>query len=204
MKIVLLNGPAGSGKDTIANSLHALVDAKCETVKFAAPLKSIAMHVFCEGNSKTFYDIDNDQQKKNEPNELFFGKSCRQAQIDISEIYLKQAYDEKIFGRILSKTIEKKAAEGTEVFFVSDSGFKPEAQVLADIFEPYNVLLIRLHREGHGYQKDPSLPGYDSRDYVNLDEEGVQSHDVENITGDINTTLKEVADIVNNFIKESN
>ena len=198
-KIILLQGPPGAGKDTIANTIHQLIDKKSETVKFAAPLKTIALHLFCNGDSRLFHSIDGDQKKKNEPSELFFGKSCRQAQIDISEIYLKKAYSERIFGQILAATIEKKSEEGTEVFFVSDSGFKPEALELAERFGPQNVMLIRLHREGHTYDGD-------SRNYVFFDEdEGIESHDIDNVTGDINRTVGLVAVLVNKFINpESN
>lgn len=196
-KIILINGPAGSGKDTVANSLHHFVTKRCETVKFAAPLKTLATALYCQGDSRKFYEFDHDQKRKNEPSPVFFGKTCREVQIGISEVFLKKFHSETIFGDILASTIEAKSQEGVEAFFVSDSGFKPEAQVLIEQFGPQNILLLRLHREGHTYEGD-------SRDYVYLDEEEVESHDITNKTGDVNVTIHKAAEIVNKFLNREN
>ena len=195
-KIVLLNGPGGVGKDAVA--AHATTRTpNAAPVKFAGPLKKIAMHVFCDGNSQVFNDIDRDQKKKMEPLDIFFGKSCRQVQIDISEIYLKKAYDESIFGTLLAKEIDKMAAhQNIETFFVSDSGFVPEAEVLAKEYGAHNVTLIRLHRKECPVNEDGTFPN-DSRSYINLDHLGVESHDVVNKTGELGATIETILEILN-------
>ena len=196
-KIVLFNGPPSSGKDTLAGQL-ANVIPKSLVVKFAAPLKSLAMHMYCDSNSQKFYEHDLPEQKNN-PSPTFLGKSCRQVQIDISEVYMKPMHGEDVFGKFLVKTIDKEA-ENYDVFFVSDSGFKPEAEVLINEYGAQNVLLLRLTREGTFFQKDPEKPGYDSRNYINLDDLDVESYDIENVEGDVNATVQKVKTIINKFL----
>lgn len=189
MKIVLLNGPAGSGKDTIGHSLVNKIK-KSEVVKFATPLKTTAMHLYCNGSSKLFNQFDHDQEKKNEKHSQFLGMSCRDVQIAISEQYMKPVHGQNVFGKILSSTIDYKNNNGVEVFFVTDSGFRPEAEELVKEFGAQNVILINLIREGHTFEGD-------SRDYIELDDLEVARHEVNNVTGKINDTITEIKEIIN-------
>lgn len=190
-KVVLFNGPPSSGKDTLANQLANRIP-KSLVVKFAAPLKKMAMHMYCDSNSQKFHEFDA-PERKNTPDPVFLGKSCRQVQIDISEVYMKPMHGEDVFGKFLAKTIDNES-ENYDNFFVSDSGFRPEAEVLINEYGPQNVLLLRLIREGKTYEGD-------SRNYINLDDLDVKSFDIQNIEGDVNTTVKEVEAIINKFLK---
>lgn len=192
-KIILLNAPAGAGKDTLGSMLQTQVKEQSEVVKFASPLKSVAIQLYCNGDSRKFYEFDHDQEKKSKPDDVFLGKSCRQVQIDISEVYMKPMHGQQVFGKFLANYIHKRADEGIEVFFVTDSGFRPEAEVLVEEFGPQNILLVRIHREGHSYEGD-------SRNYIELSDLDVQELDLENITDDINTTLSIASEAVNKFI----
>ena len=194
-KIILINGPAGSGKDTVAsNLLTALPAGTAEIVKFAAPLKATAITLYCNGDSRKFYEFDNDQEKKNKPSAQFLGKSCRQVQIDLSESYMKPMHGQTVFGELLRNYIDTQSDKGVETFLVSDSGFRPEAEVLVDYFGPQNVLLIRLHREGHTYEGD-------SRNYIDLDDLDVETVDIQNITDQFNESMTAVYIAVNKFLK---
>lgn len=188
MKIILLNGPAGSGKDAAAELLKREIGG--HIVKFAAPLKAAAVAICFEGNWKAFNEFDLDQSKKIEPRPEFFGVSCRQFQIDVSEKFMKPTYGVDVFGKTLATKINYLKDLGEEgPYIVSDSGFVPEAEVLVRTFGAENVVLIRLHREGHDYSGD-------SRDYVNLDHLLVSSYDVYN-----NGTLEELATNLVNIIQ---
>lgn len=197
-KIILFNGPPSSGKDTMATMIQGMLKEKSRVVKFAAPLKTVVLHLFCGGNSKLFHDLDTNAEEKNKGrDDLFFTKvdgtvvSCRQAQIDVSESYLKPLYGQNIFGRILASTID--ADPETEVFLVSDSGFRPEAEELVRQFGEQNILLFRLHREGFDYSGD-------SRNYIDLDDIDVKTIDINNITGDVNAALTKVHAEIQHFL----
>lgn len=172
MKIVLLNGPAGSGKDTAADLLKK--EFSGHIVKFAAPLKAAAAGLCFNGNRAMFDEFDLDQAKKVEPRPEFFGVSCRQVQIDISEKFIKPVYGEDAFGKICAQRIIQMSNLGEDgPFFVSDSGFVPEAEVLIRAFGPESVSLIRILRPGHDFSGD-------SRGYVQLAHLGIKEFDVLN------------------------
>lgn len=202
-KIILFNGPPGSGKDTIASMVQTQLKG-AEIVKFAAPLKTVALHLYCGGDSRLFHEFDLDQEKKISPSNVFLGKTCRQVQIDISEQYMKPMHGQDVFGKFLAATLERKveAGDGNEIFLVSDSGFKPEAEVLIEQFGSQNVMLVRIHRDGFIFDKDPESPKYDSRNYIDLDEQEVHSLDVDNINNDINTTMEVLMSAIKKFIGE--
>jgi len=54
---------------------------------------------------------------------------------------------------------------------VPDSGFREEAEAIVREAGAGDVLLVRLHRPGHGFSGD-------SRGYIDLDDLGVESCDV--------------------------
>jgi len=184
-KIFLLNGPAGSGKDTAAAHLQEYFEGKL--VKFATPLKKAATAIYCDGDEKLFEHFDT-FERKGIPEEIFFGKSCRQVQINISEYFLKPMHGEDVFGQILKQRI-KRASTNYNLFFVSDSGFAPEAEVLIKEFGSENVVLIRIHRDGHTFDGD-------SRNYINLDQHNVRTYDIVNPNEDVGTFLSRLREVV--------
>lgn len=194
--IVLFNGPPGAGKDTAANvAIQWFGFRKDRNIvpiieKFAAPIKQICRTIY---GVKAFNEHDV-FEKKGQPSSTFFGKTCREVQIATSEIFLKVMHGERVFGEMLAKRItDMDNGRGVLVdehnrethfvppkdsqllFLVSDSGFPDEAKVLIEKFGAENILLIRVHREGHAFAGD-------SRNYVELVE--VESHDIRNTDKD--------------------
>lgn len=186
-KIFLFNGPPSSGKDTAAEAMASLFD-EGTLVKFAEPLKDGAKALFGLDDEE-FKVLDTDPVKS-EPNEVFFGRSCRDIQILLSEEFLKRVYDKRIFGQILTSKIVR---DSSTLYFVSDSGFQEEAEVLIDHFGADNVRLIRIHRTGKSFEGD-------SRSYIDLLHRGVMTFDVENPEGQIDEFLSRVESIVKQFI----
>jgi hypothetical protein len=184
-KIFLINGPAGSGKDTAANELAEYFSGR--VAKFATPLKDAATAIYC-GNDRAVFDSFDTFEMKKVPHERFFGKTCREVQIAISEQFLKLIHDDNVFGNILAQKIEDKRDQNFPVF-VSDSGFRPEAEVLVRKFGPESIVLIRLHREGYTFEGD-------SRGYINLDDLGVKSFDVNNPEGDVKGFYSRLREVV--------
>jgi hypothetical protein len=190
MKIFLLNAPPRAGKDTAANYLADYTGGK--VVKFAEPLKAAAAAIYFGGDRVAFDKYDS-AELKDTPQAVFFGSTCRQVQIALSENLLKPLHGQTVFGEILAQTIKREAAKGVEFFFVSDSGFKPEAEVLIREFGAEQVTLIRAHRDGCTFQGD-------SREYINLDDRFVNSFDVENPSGSVDVFYERIVEIVNNLI----
>lgn len=191
MKIFLLNGPPGCGKDTAAEML--VEEHGGQLCKFAAPLKAAATAICFRGYRPAFDEFDLDQVKKVEPREEFFGVSCRQFQIDVSEKFMKPTYGVDVFGKILRDRIKAYLdIDYPGPFFVSDSGFAPEAEVLIRAFGPSAVTLIRVYRPGHDYAGD-------SRGYVRLDHMGINSFDLHN-DADLETFKARLLEISNNVL----
>ena len=168
MKVILLNGPARSGKDSLANSFTRLAHdegLKAEVVKFAGPLKEMVHRAFGLPEAH-----DSQESCKDTPLPQLFGKTPRQVYIALSETFMKPMLGTGIFGRLLADEIElleKIAKEdgepGADFYLVSDSGFFTEAAVVVDRFGLDNIILVHLERDGYDFTGDSrgyiSLPG---------------------------------------------
>jgi len=174
MHIFLINAPAGAGKDTLGQHLEMLFDYG-EVVKFARPIKDAACAIYCNNDDDEFNYFDS-QEMKNIPHAKFMGKSCREVQIGLSEVFMKPFHNSKApFGKILANYIDEDSNEewlvnNNPIYFVTDSGFREEAMVLIDKFGKDNVSLIQIHRPGYSFDGD-------SRSYIQLD---IDSHTLHN------------------------
>jgi len=128
VKIILLNGPAGSGKDTAAFSVKRNLlfqsehDVNVHVVKFAEVLKRCTHEAYGLEN----LNHDHYEKVKEMPLDDFFGLSPRDAYIKMSEHCIKPGIHKEHFGMIFHKKMSRKIIEGddlTNIFLVSDSGF---------------------------------------------------------------------------------
>lgn len=156
-KIILLNGPPGSGKDTAANFFHDEYGAY--HTKFAKALKEATHALYGLGALPD----DFFESTKNKPNAVFFGLSPRQAYIKVSEELVKPALGQRFFGEVMRETCKRAVADGNEVIVISDSGFAEEAQPLIREFGVANVRLLQIHAEARGC----TFEG-DSRSYISI------------------------------------
>lgn len=169
-KIILVNGPPRSGKDTVGDIIEEIAGG--QPVKFAASLKR-ATHAFFhalrndfsvhgEVLSSALSASINDayfEQTKAETSALLRGLTPREAYIAVSETFLKPTFDDDVFGDILADQIE---GSDKKLFVVTDSGFQSEAEVLIRRFGLDNVKLIRLTRTPYTFEGD-------SRNYIALE-----------------------------------
>lgn len=178
-KVILLNGPARSGKDTLATHIEYSISG-CIGTKFAEPMQEFWKSIF---SAAVLEDDDfvkyTDGDKKNEAHPAL-GFSFRSGMIDLSEQYIKPRYGLDFFGKVAALSIETRLAFLRNIGFpancavISDSGFKEEAVAIIEKFGAENVLLIKLYRPGYTFADD-------SRNYINLDEFNVETRELQNI-----------------------
>lgn len=177
-KIILLNGPPSSGKDTAAKHIrqwfnHAsnkeMQEGRipegiynkhyCLLDRMSLPIKRAFAGTM--GLPITEDGIVEPWESKKEEIIPEFGVSYRQWQIDFSESFLK-CYRQEIFGELLAARIGRRFSRGiSNLIVVPDCGFDIEIKVLYARFDPADILLLRCHRDGFTFDGD-------SRSYVSV------------------------------------
>jgi hypothetical protein len=159
----MINGPPRSGKDTFGE--FCLTQENVEIIKFAEPLHAAA-RASVPPRELEYYAYTHKEEVI--PS---LGISYRQLCIEISENFYKPTFGIDVFGRIAASTMSGLGKGYTWV--ITDSGFAYEAKPVIDLVGASNCTLIRLHRHGCSYKND-------SRSYINLNEFGVATIDLEN------------------------
>ena len=152
--VIILNGPPGTGKDTIAEGLVRAHGNKIEHMQFKSQLFKIALLVsgIPEDEWNARYSC---QQTKNLPWELLGGLSQRQFMIRISEEWCKPTFGKNYFGLIAAREVAK---SDKPIIVFSDGGFVEEIKELL-ASNNIKLLVVHLHRDGHTFDGD-------SRDYI--------------------------------------
>lgn len=159
-RVVVLNGPPNSGKDTLADQLCCQYREDgylAERRAFKDGLIELAAKLMLvdEGWFRKVCD-DRDQKERAQPQ--LGGLSPRQALIFVSEDVVKPKLGDNYFGRFMAQNLTEGA-----IHFVSDGGFLRELVPVMDLVGRDNLLVVHLHREGCTFEGD-------SRDYVPLTE----------------------------------
>lgn len=142
-RVILFNGPPGSGKDTAARYLRERFESngiEAELLKFAGPLKD-AVHRMWGLN----VPADHFEARKDVPCEELGGKIPRQEYIDFSEKYAKPRYGQNHWARAGINAVRHSPAR---VAIFSDCGFQPEVNAMAQAFSVDNVYLFHISRLG--------------------------------------------------------
>lgn len=155
MKIIFLNGPPRSGKDSAATALQVRFTGIAE-MKFSDPVKTAVHAAFGLAHGAGGFE-----KRKDEPCAEFFGQIPRQCYINHSEKYMKPLYGQDIFGKLFVRRTDFIQYSHKKVIVISDSGFASEAQPVIEKFGAENCMLVRIHRQGCNYSKD-------SRSYLEL------------------------------------
>lgn len=161
MKIILLSGPPGSGKDTSAQLLQTYLESQHRYLvcieRMSAPLKA-ALASMLEFELDENGNLPPDMETVKNQTHPILGVSLRQAQTDISKKLLKPLYGQDILARLWINRVEpiqdESRAEFEFVILVPDCGFQVEIDTLAQAFDPKSILLINLHRTGTSYEGD--------------------------------------------------
>lgn len=184
VKIVFVNGPPRSGKDTIGMVIAKESPRVVRVCKFATELKERVHAAYRLFDKRTRKPIAAEalESIKDHPQPFFMGRTPREVWIAFSEAFMKPLHGKDVFGRLLLSRLQYELAcedglsaeKQTEAIVITDSGFQEEAAVIVRHFGADSCRLIRVHRHGHDFAGD-------SRDYVNL---AIETHDVDNPEGD--------------------
>lgn len=152
MKIIVLNGPPGCGKDTLGRILEELIEDAC-TIQFKDPMFDVA-RVILPFPEDEFLARYHNRELKEVPWDKLGGISCRELMIKISEEWMKPLLGKDVFGKLAVAGIENLETVGYETAVLTDSGFQEEFTTLQDTFGKENVHLVRLEREGFTFDGD--------------------------------------------------
>jgi phosphomevalonate kinase len=148
MKVILLNGPPRSGKDTASEMLLAKLGYGAVFYRFASPLKHAvhALFGFQGVHEEHFTDT------KNTPNAALLGFTPRDLYIWLSEQVVKPKFGTGFFGR--AAVNHMRALPKDRVIVVSDCGFQEEVDILTSALGPENVFVLHIKREGTSFDGD--------------------------------------------------
>lgn len=162
-KIILLNGPPSSGKDTAARHIREGYAQGWHSYRSQLERMSMPIKRAFAGTMGLPIDEDgNVQPWESKKEEIIpaFGVSYRQWQIDFSERFMKPLFDEVIFGMLLVARIRRRFEKGiANLMVIPDCGFQVEIETLYQAFPQEDILLVRPHRAGFTFAGD-------SRSYV--------------------------------------
>jgi hypothetical protein len=169
--VVLLNGPPRVGKDTAGRAIERSVYGT-HTLKFAEALKRATHALYGLAVPPHYYE-----ETKDIPSHVFFGRTPREAYIEVSERMTKPVAGADHFGRVMAKQIDRARRSGARLVVITDSGFASEVGPVAEAVGSDAVLLIRLHGDKRGCtfagdsRSHLDLPGVATRDIRNEDSE---------------------------------
>lgn len=153
-QLIFLNGPPGCGKDYAGNVLATAPGV--QLFKFATPLKNVVAEI----TGQTLSYLEEHKAAVNP----FFNTTYRQLMIDVSERWMKPAYGQDIFARML--LLQMQAADFRRAV-ITDCGFAQEVEHIANYYGRANCLLLRVHRPNHTFKNDsrsyiaPEIPSLD-------------------------------------------
>lgn len=160
MKLILINGPKGSGKDTLAQMiLDRIPNTRLTTFKTVL-YKETARRLNVDLN--WLIEVATDRTLKETPLEELGGISPRQALIDTSEDHIKKEHGPFGVSYHLVEDILSREYCGRFTFVIPDSGFNHEVNYLTNVLKKFglsNLTVIRLDRDGCTYEGD-------SREYL--------------------------------------
>lgn len=157
--IIILNAPAGCGKDTVARTF--LDDSNVRIACFKQPMFKIASTIL--GMDEEEFIKAYEVHGWKDSHKLSGGKTVRDLFISISENTIKPNFGKDYFGEMLGLHIKKTEENAMQEFcwVITDGGFTEEVEALVEMHKD-RVVIVQMYREGH-----TSFQG-DSRNWITI------------------------------------
>lgn len=153
--LIGLSGPPRSGKDSIGNTLAAIIEdrhgVQPQVMALSTPMRMV---VYCLLGIE--YSVAHYERHKDDPQEALGGKTIRQAMIALSEQHVKPLYGHGFWGASL---LRQRWEPLPSVVIVTDMGFEAEVGVFEAEYGLGNVAWPQIVRPGTDFSND-------SRSYV--------------------------------------
>lgn len=168
-KIMVFNGPSGSGKDTAAQAAGARLFAHgihATKMKISDPIKQAVHKLYGLFYEPGYYEDGPERALKDQEHPLLFGMSPRQAYIDMSDMI----QDRHGMDRIGHITANKLHNHKNPVVVFSDSGILEEWPPIIDYIGAKNVLWVEIaaqSSDSNGFANYLTFEG-DSRNYIGV------------------------------------
>lgn len=155
--VIGFNGPPRSGKDTLALALEKLIgeaapNLQVHRLALAATMRAGAMAILgMTGGDKFYADV------KDKPLEVLNGRTFRGFMIDMSEVFVKKAYGQDFWARLLYSRNKTWWEKRNQILIITDIGFSDEVQFLCE--HSTHTMIVQLDRANLDFSQD-------SRGYV--------------------------------------
>jgi len=190
MKVLILNGPPGIGKDTLANMLcevAPVIRGEFKHFLYVEAAEWMQEHVKSAENITTAIVKARNENRELKELPWFLELSVRRILQIVSEDVVKPALGKDYFGRVAAKYWYGKYTH----HIISDGGFSEEVNAVCDKFGAENVTVIRLKAPGFTFETD-------SRKYLMQDEVACRVITLEVLRGKPESTVKYLKDILLN------
>lgn len=160
IKLIILNGPPYTGKDTGADAIFELPQLQTTHSGIRARFKNVLYETTAEDYGLDLGEwirICNDINLKDHPQDYLKGKTPRQVLIHKSEEDIKKQYGDEGVAIITAERLKDKIKDiDHPVIVFSDGGFNCEIKPLMDILgiTRDQMLIIRCHVEGCNFDND--------------------------------------------------
>lgn len=151
MKIIIFNGPPGSGKDTAVEYAQKIYAA---ALPFSFKRKLIEITITIFGIQRDVWDSWYTREGKEIPREELGGLSCRSALIYVSEEVIKPAFGKDYFGQQEALFISQALDKDYKIAMCSDGGFVEETIPLIERFGLENIYVVYLYRDNFSFKND--------------------------------------------------
>lgn len=146
--IILINGPARSGKDTFAKLARKHLTSTTALYKISKPLKDLFRTAFSHVDSKTVGKLL--EEYKDDPLIRGYETTPRDFQIKMYEL-LSDMFGEDVLGRLAAEQMKKMPAIH---ILVTDAGRNVEVKPIVKEFRYADVGIVILKRSGTSFEGD--------------------------------------------------
>lgn len=153
-KVILINGPPQSGKDTLRSVLYKHLSPTCNC--FSRDFKD---GIFSVLQWEALFRLTQPNLESYDYEYLKNNYNLRQVLIDFSEKTIKPNFGQDVWAKVFCRVVENTHKVGSilrpkSVGICADLGFKEELETVENYFGPENVLVISIYRDGKTFDGD--------------------------------------------------